>query len=79
MKQHQVFWHYSFDRVGYEHLVAIELYLVAVGVDGFAHFGEVEYAREVERVVDVEMNLEQRILKVNGVEFVVELLVVVVG
>ena len=79
VQQHQVFGHHALDAVGYKHLIAIQLYLVAVGVDGLAHLREIEYARQVEGIVDIQMYLEQRIFEVHRVQFVVELLVVLVG
>ena len=79
VQQHQVFGHHALHAVGHKHLIAIQLYLVAVGVDGLANLREIEYTRQVEGVVDVQMYLEQRIFEVHRVQLVVELLVVLVG
>ena len=64
-----------FDLIGDEYLIAIELNLIAMDVNILLDAREIEHAREVERIVNVEMNPEKRII-CHGVELVVELLVV---
>ena len=78
MQQHQVVGHHSLHAVGHKHLVAIQLNLVAGGVYCLSHLREVQYSRQVKRVVHIQMNLEQRVLEIHRIQFVVELLVVLV-
>ena len=68
--------HNTFYAVGNEHLIAVELNLVFLDFEVCAYFGEIEYAGEVERVVDIEVDVEQRFLKSARVEFFVESLVI---
>lgn len=63
--------------VGDKYLVRVELNLVALEVEIALHLREIEYSGEVERIVDVEVNPEQRVV-VHREEGVVELLIVVV-
>ena len=78
VQQHQVVGHHALHAVGHEHLVAVQLNLVARRVDGLAHLGEIENTRQVEGVVHIEVNLEQGILEIHRVQLVVELLIVFV-
>ena len=48
----------ALNRVGHIHLVAVELDAVLLQVDVALYLGEVEYAREVEGVVYIEVNPE---------------------
>ena len=52
MKQCEEFWYNAFYLVGYEHLVAIELNLVALHVDAALDAWEVENTREIELEAD---------------------------
>ena len=64
-------------RIRDEHLVAIELNLVAMHLDVVLNLGEIEHAREVEGIVHVEVNPEERFV-LHGIEVAIELLVVLV-
>ena len=77
VQQRQEVGHDALHRVGHEHLVAEELNLVPLQVDAVLHAGEVEDARQVEGVVDVQVNPEQRLVA-HRVEVAVERLVVLV-
>ena len=78
MQQHKVFRNNAFDRIGNENLIAVKLNLVLVYIKVRLQFREVEDTCQVERVIDVQVNVEQRFLEVHRVEFVVELHVVFV-
>ena len=65
--------------VGDKDLVAVELHAVFLEVELVLDFREIEDAGEVEGVVHVEVDLEHRVLEVHRIEFVVELLVVLIG
>ena len=67
----------AFHLIGHEHLVAVELDLVLLQVDVRLNTREIEDAREVEGVVDVQVNPEQRLV-LHGIERAIELLVVLV-
>ena len=77
MEQCEEVGHDAFHLVGHEHLVAVELDLVALQFDVRLDAGEVEDTREVERIVNVEVNPEQRLV-LHGIECAVERLVVLV-
>ncbi len=62
-----------------EDLVGVEVDAVLLQVHLLLQLGEVEDARQVEGEVHVEVNVEQRVLEVHGVEVPVEFLVVFVG
>ena len=63
---------------GDENLIAVQLYLVALQVDIAVHLGEVEYACEMEGEVYVEVYPEHGLLKLHGIQRVVEFLIVFV-
>ena len=63
--------------VRHEHLVAVELDLVAVDVNVVLDAREIKHTREVERIVHVEVDPEKGFVG-HGVELAVELLVVLV-
>ena len=78
VQQRQVFGHDAFDLVGHVDLVRIELYLVLLNLEVVVYLREIEDARQVERVVDVQVDREQRLVA-HGVELVVKLLVLLLG
>ena len=79
VEQRQVLRHDVLYLVGNEHLVAIELNLVAVHIEIVLDFREVEDTRQVEGVVHIQVDMEEGLVHLHGVEFVVELVVVLVG
>ena len=58
VEQRQEVGHDAFYRIRNVYLVAVKLYLVLVQLDVALHFGEVEHASEVERIVHVQVNPE---------------------
>ena len=62
VQQRQIFGYYAVDLVGDEDLVAVKLYLVLLNLEVVAYLGEIEYSRQVERIVDVHVDVEQRIV-----------------
>ena len=79
MEQGQVLRHDVFDFVGDVDLVAVELDLVTVHVEVGLDLREIEDTGEVEGVVHVEVNVEERFVELHGVQFVVEVVVVLFG
>ena len=77
MQQRQELGHDTLHLVGDEHLVAIELNLVALKFDVGMHAGEIQNARQVERIVHIQVNPEQRLV-LHGIKRAVEALVVFV-
>ena len=63
------------NRVGHEHLVAIELDLVAGYLDIVLDLREIEDTGEVERIIHVQMDVEKRVL-LHRIEVAVELHIV---
>ena len=63
--------------VGHEHLVAIELNLIALQVDVLLDTWEIEDTCKVERIVHIQVDLEQRFV-LHGVEGAIERLVVLI-
>ena len=76
MKQRQIFGHYVLHLVRHEHLVAIQLYLVPPYVQIVLYLREIQYSCQVERVIHIQMYVEQRLVKLHRVQLMVELLVV---
>lgn len=72
VEQRQEFRHDSLHRIGDEHLVRVKLDFVLLDLEVVADFREIEDTRQVERVVDVQVDVEQRLLG-HRVEFAVEL------
>ena len=70
--------HYAFYRIGNEYLVAVELYAVAVDVEVVFDFGEIEDACQVEGVVHVEVNPEERLF-LAGIKLLVESKIIGIG
>ncbi len=62
VQQRQIFGYYAVDLVGDEDLVAVKLYLVLLNLEIVVYLGEIEYSRQVERIVDVHVDVEQRIV-----------------
>ena len=77
MQQCEELRHDAFHLVGNEHLVAVELYLVALHVDVVLDAWEVEDTCQIEWEVHVEVNPEEGLV-LHGVEGAVEALVVLV-
>ena len=77
VQQRQELGHDALHLVGHEDLVAVELDLVLLQFDVRLDLREVEDSREVERVVDVQVDPEQRLVA-HRVERAVERLVVLV-
>ena len=77
MQQGEELRHDAFHLVGNEHLVAVELYLVALHVDVVLDAWEVEDTCQIEWEVHVEVNPEEGLV-LHGVEGAVEVLVVLV-
>ena len=77
VQQRQELGHNAFYGVGHEDLVAIELYLVALDVEVVLYLREVEDAGQVEGVIHIEVNPEERFVG-HREEVTVELLVVLV-
>ena len=72
MQQCQKVGHNAFDRIGYKHLIAIELDFVALQVDVVFDAREVQNAGQIERIIDIQMNVEQRLFAIR-IEFAIEL------
>ncbi len=77
MEQCEEVWHYPLHLIGHEHLIAIELYLVALQVDVAVYAWEIEYAREMEWEVHIEVNPEQWLI-LHRVKLAIELLIVLI-
>ena len=59
MQQGEELWHDAFYLIGYEDLVAVELDFVLLQFDVRLDLREIEDTREVERIVDVQVDPEQ--------------------
>ena len=77
VQQHQEFGDDFFHIVGDVDLVGVELDFVALRLDGVVQLGEIQNARQVKRVVNVEVDPEHWRLTVR-VQFVVEIAVILV-
>ena len=68
-----------FDIVRDEHLVGIQMDAVFLHVHLLLQLGKVEDAGQVKWEIHVEVDVEQRILKIHRVQVLVEFLVVLIG
>ena len=78
MQQRKEVGHDAFHLVGDKHLVAVKLYLVALQLNIRFDSREIEDTCKVEWIVNVEVNPEQRLLHLHGIECAIEALVVLV-
>ena len=78
VQQREVLRYDSFDLIRHVDLVGVELDLVLLNLEVVADLREVENARQVERIVDVQVDREERLFA-RRVELVVELLVLLFG
>ena len=78
VQQGEVFRYDPLDLVGHIHLIGVELDLVFLNFEVVPNLREVEDTRQVERIIDIQMNREERLFT-YGIEFVVELLVLLGG
>ena len=79
VQQGQVLGHDILHLVGDKDLIAIELYLIAMDVEVVLDAREIEYTGQVERIVDIEVDVEERLVHLGGVELVVEGLIILLG
>ena len=77
VQQREELRHDALHLVGHKHLVAVELNLVLLQFERVLDAGEVEDTRQIEGIVDVEVNPEQRLV-LHGIECAIERLVVLV-
>ena len=63
VQQHQELGHYTLHVVGDEDLVAVELDLVLLHLDALLGLREIEDAGQLERVFDVDVDVEQRLVE----------------
>ena len=78
VQQGQELRHDPFDRIGHEHLIRIELYFVLLNLEIVPYLREIKDTGQVERIVDVQVNVEQRILG-HRIERPVKLHVILLG
>ena len=78
MQQHQELWHDALHIVGDEDLVAVELDFVLLHLDALLGLREIEDAGQLERVFDVDVDVEQRLVEAVWVQFAVEFVVVLI-
>ena len=77
MQESEEVGHDAFDLIGHKHLVAVELYLVALEFYIALDAWEIENTRKMEWVIYIQMNPEEGLI-VHGIERAIELLVVLV-
>ena len=77
MEQCKELWYNSLDLIGYEYLIAIELNLITLQFDIVLYTWEIKNTREVEWVVNVQVNPEQWLV-IHWEESTIEALVVFV-
>ena len=79
VQQRQVFRDDVLHFVGDVDLVAVELDLIAVHVEVRLDLREIQDTREVERIVHIEVDMEEGFVELHRIEFVVEGLVIFFG
>ena len=78
MQQREELGNDTLDRVGNKDLIAVELNLVLLNLEVVANLREIEDTRQIERIVDVQVDIEQRIVA-HRIHLAVELLVLLLG
>ena len=78
VQQRQELGNDALHRIGHIHLIAVKLYPVLLNLEIVVDFREIENPRQVERIVDVEMYPEQRVVAAR-IELPVEFPVLFVG
>ena len=78
MQERQEVGHNVFHRVCDKHLVAIELNLIAMDFDVVFNLGEIQNTREIERIVHIEMNPEERFI-LHGIEIAIEIAIILIS
>ena len=78
MQQRQKVRNDSLDRVGDKHLVAVKLDLVLLHLQIILDPGKVKDPRQIERIIDIEMNVEEGLIG-HRIEPAVEIKVILVG
>ena len=76
VQQGQVLRNDILHLVRHEDLIAIELNLIAVHIQVGFDSREVQNTRQMERIIDIEMDMEQRFIELHRIQLVVEGLVV---
>lgn len=77
MQQGQELGHNAFDRIGDIHLIAIELNFVLLNLDVVLNFGKMSTPVRLKRIINIEVDVEERILA-HGIEAAVETCVILV-
>ena len=77
MQEHEKLRHDVFYLVGDEHLARVELYFIPVYFKLVFEAGKVQYAREVEGIIDVEVDPKQGIFR-EGVQLLVKRQIVLI-
>ena len=77
MQQSQELGHDTFHLISNENLIAVQLYLVALYVQLILYLGEVKDTSQIEGIVNIEVNPEERFIG-HGIELAIELLIVLV-
>ena len=75
MEKRQEFGHYVIHLISYEHLIAIQLNLIALQVNVLLNLGEVKHTRKIERIIHIKVNPEKGFIR-HGIKVGIELLVI---
>ena len=67
MEKHEEIRYNSLDRIRYKYLVAIQLNLIALDLEVFLHLWEKENSGEVEWIIHIQVNIEERIFECGRV------------
>ena len=78
MQKREVLGNDTLHLVGNEYLIAVELYLILLQLEVVVNLGEIKNTRKIERIVDVHMYVEQRLIA-HRIQLVVELFVLLLG
>ena len=77
MQQSQKLRHYALHRIGNKHLIAIQLYLVALQFYIVSNLREIQNTRKMERIIHVQMNMEQWRLVIRE-QFTIKLVIILI-
>ena len=78
MQQRQVFRHDVLHFIGHIYLIAVQLDLIAMYIEVRFDLREIKDTGEIERVIHIQMNMKERLIHLSRIEFVIELIVVLI-
>ena len=75
-QQHQEVGNNTFHLISYKYLILIKLDLIFFDIQVIGQFWEEQNTGKVEWIINIQMNMEKRILKLHRIQFAVEIFII---